>query len=291
MEAGNKLRARTNPIYHSEPHQLRLSQVEDANRWASYCIAKPTSDDLHKSTTTTEPTSPLLAAPPEETRASKESEGSLLQAFRAELAKISRPIPVDSQTANEPVIEVRSNVEDEDTMTQTIPSPPLPNLEALIGKLMLQAISSIGSTVETLQSQLRHHVLDTLPLAPTEKEVPKDYLKSLVEVELRHACDEFENSTELSLVSLKPESSIDGAQEDPKHALESNATVAGAECLQSLASAFQELSRRLRIIEDLKNGKYVKRSSTTKVTIVIDPVCAENIFSAVCSFNSLLMFC
>ena len=289
MEAGNKLRARTNPIYYFNPHQHRISQVEDANRWASYGNAKPASGDVQQSTTATEPTSPLLAAPTEEALAAKESEGSLLQAFRAELAKLSGPVTVESQTAKNPAVEVQSNADNEEVMTETIPSPPKPNLEAIISKLMLQAIGSIGSTVKTFQSQLRHHVLDALPFAPTEKEVLKNSPECLLEAELRHACDEFENSTEMSLVSLKPESSTDGTQEDLIQVPESSAMVAGVECLQSLSCAFQELSRRLRTIEDMKNGTYVERSLIPQVTIVIDPVSVESFLNASCSFDGLLM--
>ncbi|MCJ1356215.1 MAG: hypothetical protein MMC33_006209 [Icmadophila ericetorum] len=90
--AGNQLRARTartNPIRHPKSSRDLKTMSSDRNRWASYSASKPFG--LDKAADKSKPKLTLFDEPTK----SPELEGSLLQAFQAELAKISKPAAVN----------------------------------------------------------------------------------------------------------------------------------------------------------------------------------------------------
>lgn len=104
--AGNQLRARTartNPIRHPKSSRDLRTLSSDKNRWASYSGSKPFA--LEKAP---EKAKPRLNFFDEPSR-SPEPEGSLLQAFQAELAKISKPAttstsaPLSAPKADDPL--------------------------------------------------------------------------------------------------------------------------------------------------------------------------------------------
>ncbi|MCJ1391660.1 hypothetical protein MMC18_004525 [Xylographa bjoerkii] len=252
MEAGKRLRLRSNPAFQMTWSGGLGSQQTNSNRWAQYrCtesgnMAATWFSSALPITELAEPASPLLVSPMVTTQSANETEGSLLQAFRTELAKISNPSN-DETVENE---ATKKNVYPEKTIVEEKPRPRAntsgPELEAFTRNLILQTIASIGSNVETLKSQLQNHVLDVIPehmIRP--RATPIKY-------HLRNACSDFKTSVDAAMEALAVEPSMEDNTTSPVTLQLHPPLPTAIRSLQAMTYAFDTFSQRLRMIEDSK---------------------------------------
>ncbi|MCJ1286174.1 hypothetical protein MMC26_005519 [Xylographa opegraphella] len=253
MEAGIRLRMRSNPAFRMNWTGGHGSQQMNANRWAQYGSKESvnTAKTVPSSTTPTpelaQPASPLLVSPMAHTQSVSDTEGSLLHAFRAELAKITNA-KHDESVENS--FTRKSDTSPEKTVVQEQPqirpNASGPELEAFTRNLLLQTIASIGSNVETLSAQLQNHVLDVIP---THMIRPR---ATPIKYHLRNACSDFKSSIDAALEALAVEPSVDDKKSSPVTLQIQPPLPTAIRSLQAMTHAFDTFSQRLRMIEDSK---------------------------------------
>ncbi|MCJ1381510.1 hypothetical protein MMC17_004621 [Xylographa soralifera] len=253
MEAGKRLRLRSNPAFQMTWNGGLGSQQINTNRWAQYRSTGSSSTGAARSPSAVpiielaQPASPLLVSPMAHTQSVSETEGSLLHAFRTELAKISNPNN-DGPVHNE--VTQKNNMCPEKAIVQEEPrfrtNTSGPELEAFTRNLILQTIASIGSNVETLKAQLQDHVLDVIPehmIRP--RATPIKY-------HLRNACSDFKFSIDAAMEALVVEPSVEDNTLPPVTLQHQPPLPAAIRSLQAITYAFDTFSQRLRMIEDSK---------------------------------------
>ncbi|MCJ1405587.1 hypothetical protein MMC11_008815 [Xylographa trunciseda] len=254
MEAGKRLRLRSNPAFQMAWTGGLRPQQTKTNRWAQYGsteignMAATRSSSAAPVTELAQPASPLLVSPIANTQSVSETEGSLLQAFRTELSKISNPskdIPLENEVTKEnscPCPE-KSGIKKQPRSRANTSGP---ELEAFTRNLILQTIASIGSNVETLKAQLQHHVLDVIPehmIRP--RATPIKY-------HLRNACSDFKVSVDAAMEALAVEPSVEDNTTSPETLQLHPPLPTAIRSLQAMTYAFDTFSQRLRMIEDSK---------------------------------------
>ena len=253
MEAGRRLRLRNNPAFQMTWNGGLGSQQMNNNRWAQYRSMEPRNTAANRPSSAVpvnelaQPASPLLVSPMAEAQSVSDTEGSLLHAFRTELAKMSNS---NSDQSVENEVTQKQNVCPEQPAVQGQPqirtNTSGPELEAFTRNLILQTIASIGSNVETLKVQLRNHVLDVIPehmIRP--RATPIKY-------HLRNACSDFQSSIDIAMEALAVEPSVEDNILSPVTLQHQHPLPTAIRSLQAMTYAFDTLSQRLRMIEDSK---------------------------------------
>ncbi|MCJ1432501.1 hypothetical protein MMC27_001858 [Xylographa pallens] len=255
MEAGKRLRLRSMPAFQMVWNGgLGSQQMNNkTNRWAQYRSTESGTTAATRSSSTVpvielaQPASPLLVSPLAHTESVSEIEGSLLHAFRTELAKISN-VSNDESVENDAA--QKNNMCAEKAIVQEQPrfrpSTSGPELEAFTRNLILQTIASIGSNVETLKAQLQNHVLDVIPehmIRP--RATPIKY-------HLRNACSDFKSSIDAAREALAVEPSVEDNTLSQSTVQLQPPLHTAIRSLQAMTYAFDTLSQRLRMIEDSK---------------------------------------
>jgi len=270
MEAGKRLRLSkwTYPASQIKPNGSARAQSPYDNRWASYNNTAPepaNSDDSQHETPANKP-EPQQQGPIQQLQTPQEPEGSLLQAFRAELAKIITP---KDQNDKKPLAHSVDS-KPERTDSQIIPvqtqAAPAPNPSTSTFKLLLQAISSMCSNVTTLNSQLRHQVPDTIPVSRMAAQSNFD---------VRGACLDFVLETDHVIQEiLHKELDSDVSLAQPMQEADADLLANGVQCLRKVTTEFERLRDRLIAADALKQqGDYQHGLDSGRPTnLVIDPV-------------------
>ncbi|MCJ1477090.1 hypothetical protein MMC13_005761 [Lambiella insularis] len=252
MEAGKRLRCRVHPVLQAGSNGSSRSQKFHNDRWAMYGAAVHTSEAPSqplKGSSNVEPiasVTPIIQAPLNSGVAVPPLEGSLLHAFRTELAKISQPgkqIPTERSLPDNSLSSSQATVR---VMPRSRPSPSGSDLEYLTRNLVLQTIISVGSNVETLKSQLQSHVLDILP---EHMDRPRN---TPIKYHLRNACSDFTTSVDAATASLAVEPSMEDLAGKTTGDASYPTLPSAIRGLQSMTYAIDTLIQRLRMIEDSK---------------------------------------
>ncbi|MCJ1251231.1 hypothetical protein MMC30_008462 [Trapelia coarctata] len=269
MEAGKRLRLRkyTYTAYQEKTRGSGRFQPPYDNRWASYNNTAPEPVDSSESRYEAPSAEPEthLPAPITKLQVPQEPEGSLLQAFRAELAKIITPNNHDTEKPSTPSVEPKPEGKDIQSVPVSTHAAP-PPLHVSTTKLILQAINSICSNVTTLNSQLRHQVQDAIParriVAPSEFDV-------------RGACLEFCVGTDRVIQEiLHKELDSDVSAGESVQQTDADLLTNGVQCLRKVTAEFERLKDRLLATDPVKpegdhsHGLYSRRQTY----FVIDPI-------------------
>ena len=253
MEAGKRLRLRKYPYAASQVNfrgRGRFLPLYE-NRWASYNNTAPepvTSSDSCYKAPVDEPET-QLSVPIGQLQVPQDPEGSLLQAFRAELAKIITP--TNQNPGKSPTLSMEPKPEgygSQGVPVSTHATLTLPR-DVSTTKLVLQAINSICSNVTTLNSQLRHQVQDGI-------------LGSCLEF-----CTETDRVIQETL-HKEPDSDVSAGE--PVQQTDADLLINGVQCLRKVITEFERLRDRLLTAESMKpRGDY----NNGLTYLVIDPVC------------------
>ena len=228
------------------------SQKVNNNRWAQYGSTEA-GDMAEDQSSSTPPTielaqraSPHLMSPMAHPASVNETEGSLLHAFRTELAKISSN---NVGSAENKVTQKEDDSPEKATVQEQPQSRAKTSgseLENLTRNLILQTIASIGSNVETLKAQLQSHVLDVIPEHIVRPRATP------IKYHLRNACSDFKSSIDVAMEALAVEPSVeDNTFSSATLQLQPSLPTA-IRSLQAMTYAFDTFSQRLRMIEDSK---------------------------------------
>ena len=199
MEAGNRMRHRTNPIHRTrslrsvKEVKQQEPKPEENNRWASY-NSRPASAFVVPSSRPAKTSSEAVRGSIEEAEIDQAIQRSLLETYKSELAKLARPDSsqainhnlTDTLEADLPEIDQEvegsllqtfkselakiarpdNNQAVDNNPTDTLeadlperPSVPENYLQATTRKLVLQSITSMVSNATTLTAQLREFVI------------------------------------------------------------------------------------------------------------------------------------
>ena len=205
MEAGNRMRHRTNPVHRTrslksaKEMKQQEPKARENNRWASY-NSRPASAFIVPSNGPAKTSSKAVRGSIEEAQIDQAIQRSLLETYKSELAKIARPDSsqaidynlTDTLEADQPDIsqEVEgsllqtfkselakiarpdNNQAVNDHLTDSLeadqpkqPSAPEKNLYPTTRKLVLQSIASMVSNATTLTGQLREFVIMPLMIS------------------------------------------------------------------------------------------------------------------------------
>jgi hypothetical protein len=288
MEAGNRLRLRSARVFHGDSSDALYSTY--GNRWASYNGPEPASLPLSPSSHEPSLVSPLLQVaieppppnnPPPTTT---DVEGSLLQTFRTEIAKITKKNQSSNEcSASDADITTKANFEKSapETLPETVPSTGAVhavesvrlsasklNPEIFTSKLALQAVTSICSTVTTLSSQLGQDVMSTTAQPSQSSSSPSNASHDRRNEILLQACEDFRGSADRISSLLGLEDSAEEALEKFEDHSYTTAIERGIQCLRATLTAFEMLANQLRRIEDSKSGD----KSVLPAWLVISPV-------------------
>ena len=222
------------------------------NRWAQYRSTESGNTAATRSSSTVpitelaQPASSLLVSPVAHTQSASETEGSLLHAFRTELAKISNANNDDSVKHD----VIQNNMCGEKAIVQEQPqvrgTTSGPELEAFTRNLILQTIASIGSNVETLKAQLQNHVLDVIPEHMNRPRATP------IKYHLRNACSDFNFSIDAAIGALAVEPAVEDNTLSPSTVQLQPPLHTAIRSLHAMTYAFDTFSQRLRMIEDSK---------------------------------------
>ena len=199
MEAGNRMRHRTNPIHRArslksiKEVKQQEPKPQENNRWASY-NSRPASAFVVPSNRSVKTSSDPVRGPTREAEFAQELQRSLLQTYKSELAKLVVPdnnqavndnltdtldadLPkIDQEMEGSLLLTYRSELAKlartdnhqatNDNLTGTLEddrpeqfSAPEDYLQATTRKLILQSITSMASNATTLTTQLRDFVI------------------------------------------------------------------------------------------------------------------------------------
>ena len=278
MEAGKRLRLRkwTYPTPHRKSSGGVRFQSPYNNRWASYNNTAP--EPVNSNESRHEAPSPKpdtqSQAPTEQLPIPKEPEGSLLQAFRAELAKIIAPSAENAEKPLTPSTLLKLEEKDGQSVPVDMHRTSPPALDASATKLVLQAITSICSDVTTLNSQLRHQVTEAIPASQT---VTPGYL------DVHGACWEFRRETDRVIQeTLHKEIDSNFLSKEFVQRAEGDLLANGVQCLRKITAEFELLRDRLLAADEMKhNGLYNHGSDPVRpINLVIDPVCERGFESS-----------
>jgi hypothetical protein len=270
MEAGKRLRLSkwTYPASQIKPNGSARAHSPYDNRWASYNNTAPepvNSNDSRRKTPAVKPDT-QQQGPVEQLQISQEPEGSLLQAFRAELAKIITPKDQNEEKPLAPSVNSKPERKDSQIIPVHTQAAPASNPSTSTFKLLLQAINSMCSNVTTLNSQLRHQVTDAIPVSR---------MVAHSNFDVRGACLDFGLETDHvihEMLHKELDSDVPFAQ--PVQETDADLLANGVQCLRKVTTEFERLKDRLIAADALnRQGDYQHGLDLGRPTnLVIDPV-------------------
>lgn len=264
MEAGKRLRLRkwTYPTSQINRNGSDRFQSPYDNRWATYSAPEHiNASESHHEAPSAQPTTQTRTSIAQ-LQIPQEPEGSLLQAFRTELAKIITPNNNAGKPPT-PSMETKTGGDASQSVSVSSHVAPAPSLEVRTTKLVLQAVHSICSNVTTLNSQLRHQVQDAIPMLR---------LLSVSDLNVESACKEFWFETDRVVHDiLHKELDSDLSAGESVQQTDADLLTNGVCCLRKIMTEFEHLTDRLLTADSMG----IKRDYNQSY-LVIDPVCEKD---------------